>query len=188
MVLVPATPAIMPTQPVLIPPLQTPLLISTPLPVGDDSSHSAFNPLFDLIELRDHFSLCGELPGVQHDDVEIEFINPHTITVRGRSRRSYSFRTPLSRLMGTAKAIEPRDAESLESYEIVKERILENKPDVDAPEPLPAEAVNRYWISERGDRNFSRSFTFHVQVNHDDVQAYMMNGLLTITIPKSTRM
>ncbi|KFY64297.1 hypothetical protein V496_03328 [Pseudogymnoascus sp. VKM F-4515 (FW-2607)] len=188
MVLVPATPDIMPTQPVLIPPSQTPLLISTPLPVCDDSSHNAFNPRFDLIELGDFFCLCGELPGVQHDDVEVEFIDPHTITVRGRSRRSYSFRTPLSRHMGTAKAIEPRDGELLQSYGIVKERTLENKPDGDAPKPLLAEAVNRYWISERGDRNFSRSFTFHVQVNHDDIQAYMINGLLTITIPKSTRM
>ncbi|KFZ16130.1 hypothetical protein V501_02379 [Pseudogymnoascus sp. VKM F-4519 (FW-2642)] len=188
MVLVPATPDITPTQPVLIPPSQTPLLISTPLPACDDSSHNAFNPRFDLIELGDHFILCGELPGVQHDDVEIEFINPHTITVRGRSSRSYSFRTPLSRLMGTTENIEPRDDEPLQSYETVKERTLENKTDADVPELLLAEAVNRYWISERGDRNFSRSFTFYIQVNHDNIQAYMMNGLLTITIPKSARM
>lgn len=186
----PAKPTIKPTQPILIPPSQTQLpscAMSTPLPVCSGSiCPSTFNPNFDLIEFPDFFSLCGELPGIQHDDVEIQFINAQTITVQGRSRRSCDSQAPTSRFTSVIEAINSQDGEPVRLHATAEEQILENKHNIDISKPPPTDAVNeRYWISERRDRTFSRSFTFHAQVNHDSVQAYMMNGLLTITVCKA---
>lgn len=181
---VPVKPTIKPTHSILIPMLQIPLpscAMSKPLPVCDGSCDpSTFNPNFDLIEFSDFFGLCGELPGVQHDDVEIEFISPQTIIVGGRTRRSYNFQTPTSQITSVIEAIECQDGEP------VLLQTPENEPNTDTFKPLLAGAVDeKYWISERHDRTFSRSFTFHAQVNLDSVQAYMMNGLLTITLRKA---
>ena len=79
MILVPTTPTIMLTHLMLIPLSQTPLpssVLNTPLLVCDGSCHGSFNLNFDFVKLLDLFSLCGELLGVQHDDVDIKFINP----------------------------------------------------------------------------------------------------------------
>lgn len=55
-----------------------------------------FTPKFDLKETDTDFELHGELPGIEKDQVHIEFTDPQTIVVRGRVERSYTAGTPPS--------------------------------------------------------------------------------------------
>jgi len=48
-----------------------------------------FTPKFDIQEHRHSYSLHGELPGVERKDVEIEFTDPKTIRIHGKSETSY---------------------------------------------------------------------------------------------------
>ncbi len=53
-----------------------------------------FAPRFDLKETEADFELHGELPGVERDQVQVEFADPQTLVVRGRVERSYTSGTP----------------------------------------------------------------------------------------------
>ena len=44
-----------------------------------------FGPRFDVREGSAAFELQGELPGIKHEDVTIEFINPNTLVIRGKT-------------------------------------------------------------------------------------------------------
>ncbi len=50
----------------------------------------AFNPRFDVRETETDYELHGELPGVDRDNIQIEFTDPQTLVVRGRVERSYT--------------------------------------------------------------------------------------------------
>ena len=50
----------------------------------------AFNPRFDVRETETGYELHGELPGVERDNIQIEFTDPQTLVVRGRVERSYT--------------------------------------------------------------------------------------------------
>ncbi|KAJ4289985.1 hypothetical protein N0V88_006786 [Collariella sp. IMI 366227] len=49
-----------------------------------------FNPRFDVRETEHTYELHGELPGLNKENVNIEFTEPQTIVIRGRVERSYS--------------------------------------------------------------------------------------------------
>ena len=70
---------------------------------SSDGSHhhgrrslKTFAPKFDVKELSDSYELHGELPGIEQKDVDIEFTDAQTLTVRGHTERSYSSGTPPS--------------------------------------------------------------------------------------------
>ncbi|KAE8382344.1 HSP20-like chaperone [Aspergillus bertholletiae] len=48
----------------------------------------AYAPTFDMRELKDSYQLEGELPGVKQSDVEIEYVDAHTITIKGHTERA----------------------------------------------------------------------------------------------------
>ncbi|OAA47084.1 heat shock protein 30 [Metarhizium rileyi] len=57
---------------------------------GQSGGHSrAFFPNFDAGELSSSHELCGELPGLERDDVKIEFSGPRTLEIRGTIRSGY---------------------------------------------------------------------------------------------------
>ncbi|KFZ24385.1 hypothetical protein V502_01142 [Pseudogymnoascus sp. VKM F-4520 (FW-2644)] len=180
----------MPTQPTYLPLLQPSLLTDTPYspPIVYNSSHHHKSiPKFDLIELAGSFSLCGELPGVQPNDIELEFSNPQTISIRGHTRRSYKFCTP-STGVTTEIATVRAGGKASKSYEVPVEGENVSMEDVcnATPEPLQAGIFpDKYWLSERSIGEFSRSFLFHVRIDHEHVQASMTNGLLSIIVPKA---
>jgi len=154
-----------------------------------------FNPKFDVKELPDAYELHGELPGVEQKDVEIEFTDLQTITVKGRAERSYTSGTPPAGLVESSKAsgaiteggetnnhhatVEDEGNEA-QASEVVKADTKETKADAKEPEA-------KYWVSERSVGEFSRSFSFPVRVDQDAVQASMKNGILSILIPKSKK-
>lgn len=149
-----------------------------------------FNPKFDVKENPDSYELHGELPGIEQKNVEIEFTDIQTISIKGRTEHSYTSGTPIdvenAKVAGTitegteTKAhkatVEDEGAETqkAEGAEVVKAEELE------APE-------SKYWVSERSVGEFSRSFTFPVRVDQDSVQASMKNGILSILVPKSKK-
>jgi len=65
-------------------------------PTGRHTSQhlKTFTPKFDVKELPEAYELHGELPGIDQKDVEIEFTDAQTLTVRGRTERGYTSSTP----------------------------------------------------------------------------------------------
>ncbi|KAL4913622.1 HSP20-like chaperone [Aspergillus aurantiobrunneus] len=85
-----------------------------------DSQFTGYSPRFDFHETKTGYHLDGELPGVEKEDIEIEFPDPSTLSVKGHTehsaskegaegswwcterstgdfRRSFSFPTPVDR-------------------------------------------------------------------------------------------
>jgi len=52
----------------------------------------SFAPRFDVRETKDAYHLEGELPGIDQKDIDIEFTDPHTLVVKGKSEREYAVR------------------------------------------------------------------------------------------------
>ncbi|KAH7417221.1 HSP20-like chaperone [Cadophora sp. MPI-SDFR-AT-0126] len=170
---------------------------------GTDGHHSrsvmkSFTPKFDVKELADAYELHGELPGIEQKDVEIEFTDAQTISVRGRTERSYTSGTPPSGFIegsGSQAAIEGSEHSNksaahkatVEDEEGATNNNTEvattnNNKDVAKEEPKA-----KYWVSERSVGEFSRSFTFPVRVDQEGVKASMKNGVLSITVPKAKK-
>lgn len=54
----------------------------------------SFKPKFDVRETETSYELHGELPGIERDNIKIEFTDDQTILVRGRVERTYDSRKP----------------------------------------------------------------------------------------------
>lgn len=116
----------------------------------------SFSPRFDVRESEDAYYLDGELPGIAQKDIDIEFADPQTLVVKGRTEREYQ--------TGPNK-----DAEGA----------------TNDTEQTPTTA-HRFWASERSVGEFQRTFAFPARVNQDAVKASLKNGILSIIVPKAT--
>jgi HSP20 family protein len=158
---------------------------------GDRSTSSqmtTFTPKFDVKEVKDAYELHGELPGIEQKDVEIEFTDPHTLTVKGRTERSYTSGTPPA---GFLEGTQTKGAitEGGKGHKAtVEEEGAEKSTEVATKEETaqPKEEA-KYWVSERSVGEFSRSFTFPSRVDQDNVNASMRNGVLSIHVPKAKK-
>ncbi|KAI4133996.1 MAG: hypothetical protein LQ347_001894 [Umbilicaria vellea] len=167
------------------------------------SSIRAFQPRFDVKEIKDAYELHGELPGIDQKDVSIEFADPHTLVIKGRTEREYSSGS------GSAGAIEDSasstgritegDSSKESSYHKATVEDEEGANKSSTPEPsstevakrsseteLPKASHHKYWVSERMVGEFHRSFSFPTRVDQDAVKASLKNGILSITVPKAT--
>ena len=191
----PPTPTMMPTQATLLPlshaPLPTGILdppFTSPSFVRRGSCPRTFNPKYDLIEFPDSFSLHGELPGVQQEDIEVLFTDPRTMTIRGRSERSYTSDAPalgpIKEIM-TSSAVTEGGQASTAHETAVEDTYAENKQTYTTIVQPPQQSQQRYWLSERLVGEFTRSFIFHVRVDQDHVRASMKNGLISVVVPKA---
>lgn len=161
-----------------------------------------FNPKFDVKEVGDHYELHGELPGIEQKDVEIEFTDAQTLTIRGKTEREWSGAIPPSHhLEGTkmSGAITEGGEEKSPSHKAtVEDAPATPEPGAGKPststgvtlakeqEP-PKEPQAKYWVSERNVGSFARSFTFPTRVDQDAVRASMKNGILSIIVPKAKK-
>jgi HSP20 family protein len=185
---VPSTPRIMPTRRnTVLPLIEAPLPTNNPDPsftppylIRFSGHHEAISPKYDLIELSDSFCLHGEVPGVE-DDIEIEFTDPQTMTIRGRSERSYaSHIPPMGLIQGTmTRSTITKDSKISNLHETAVEDRRAT--------PQPPQSQEKYLLSERSVGEFSRAFKFHVYIDQDRVQASIKNGLLSIIIPKAEK-
>ncbi|KAJ5364442.1 30 kDa heat shock protein [Penicillium cataractarum] len=55
---------------------------------------TVFIPAFDVRESNDAYHLDGELPGVDQSNIDIEFTDPQTLVVKGRTERNYTSTVP----------------------------------------------------------------------------------------------
>ncbi|KAB8234385.1 Hsp20/alpha crystallin family protein [Aspergillus alliaceus] len=53
-----------------------------------DPHPRAYAPTFDMRESKEAYELEGELPGVKQSDVDIEYIDTHTIVIKGHTERA----------------------------------------------------------------------------------------------------
>ena len=123
----------------------------------------SFSPRFDVRESGDAYHLDGELPGIAQKDIDIEFSDPQTLVVKGRTEREYHHTEPQAEGEGNKAITEGEGADK-----------KTNKP------------THRYWATERTVGEFQRTFTFPSHVDQDAVKASLKNGILSIVIPKAS--
>lgn len=179
------------------------------------SSIRAFQPRFDVKEVKDAYELHGELPGIDQKDVSIEFTDPHTLVIKGRTEREYSSGSPSAGAIEDSSSAgritegdSSKDKESSYHKATVEDEEGANKSSgaegadkSSAPEQSSNEVAKRssdnetqkashhhhkYWVSERMVGEFHRSFSFPSRVDQDAVKASLKNGILSITVPKAT--
>lgn len=170
-----------------------------------------FQPKFDVRELKDHFELHGELPGLTKDNVNIEFTDPSTLRIHGRVERNYTAGTPpaglvqdksMSGAITDSGSNGEKNSPSKEHQPTVED---DEKDVVSVSAPAPAAAAEgqksdkklqkaqkphdegKFWCSERTIGEFSRSFNFPGQIAQDDVSASLTDGILTVKIPKAPK-
>jgi len=153
----------------------------------------SFQPRFDVKEDKDSYQLEGELPGINQKDINIEFTDVQTLTIRGHTKRSIQSDTSaLEEITKSAQESTSHVAYQKPSVEDESSNPSDagiNTPTstvVSTPEVKKVEQPKqRYWISERSTGQFSRTFNFPARVNQEGVKASLVNGILTITVPKA---
>ncbi|KAJ4272176.1 hypothetical protein NW762_000887 [Fusarium torreyae] len=165
---------------------------------GRRSGLSHWQPKFDVRETGEAYELHGELPGMNKEDVHIEFTEPQTMLIRGKSERTYTAGTPPAGLVEgtqTKGAITEGSEESKNSHHATVEdedeasahesgtEVTQQPKEV---EKKPADQ-SKYWLTERSFGEFSRSFNFPTRVDQDNVSAKFKNGILSITVPKAKK-
>ncbi|ODA77197.1 hypothetical protein RJ55_06824 [Drechmeria coniospora] len=160
-------------------------------------SLTATLPKFDIRETGDHYELHGELPGVNREQVEIEFTELQTMVVRGRVERSYTAGTPPAGLLEDAPATRategnenqkgsPHQATVEDDQDAAKgSSTMVKKAPHKADKQSPDTA--KYWLSERSVGEFSRVFSFPSGIDQDAVTASFKDGILGIAVPKARR-
>ena len=158
---------------------------------GASSAIRAFQPKFDVREHKEAYELQGELPGINQKDVTIEFVDPHTLVVKGRVEREYHEGsdstqgriTDADQSSSYHKASVEDEGASSESKH--QGSGSENQQVAQTEQQVSNQAKPRYWVTERSVGEFHRSFTFPTRVDQDAVKASMKNGILNIVVPKA---
>jgi len=135
----------------------------------------SFAPKFDVRETSDAYQLDGELPGINQKDVDIEFTDPQTLVIKGRTEREYH--SPEAG-EGQTPQTEGQGQGQKESQEVSKTGGKQVSKSEGGPQ-------HRYWVSERSIGEFHRSFSFPTRVNQDAVKASLKNGILSVVVPKA---
>ena len=168
-------------------------------------SRKQWNPRFDVKETKDTYTVDAEVPGVEQENLSIEFTDEHTLTVKGRSERSVEKgKKPEVEAASTPAAVEdgaatPSSEKSqshqptVEDEEPANTSAAQETAEVAAPAPAAQEPAKtpepkdttQYWYSERRTGEFSRSFKFPSRVDQEAVKASLKNGVLSIVVPKA---
>ncbi|TVY83832.1 30 kDa heat shock protein [Lachnellula suecica] len=161
----------------------------------------SFQPKFDVKEVEAAYELHGELPGIDQKDVEIEFVDPQTLSIRGRTERSYERGTrPTGHIEGPASSqgaitegaesnshkatVEDADDANESGAPAAGSQVAKQQQEKPQEEAQPA---SKYWVAERSIGEFSRTFSFPSRVDQDAVKASMQDGILSIVVPKAKK-
>jgi len=149
---------------------------------------NTFNPKFDVRETDAAYELHGELPGVERDNVSIEFTDPQTLVIRGRAERSYTAGTPPAGLVeggaqmtGAIKEKGEEEGPASTGDKNAGEKSVSKKEEETKP------PFEKYWVQERSVGEFARTFSFPSRVDQEAVSASLNNGILSLTIPKAKK-
>lgn len=170
-----------------------------------------FQPRFDMKESKDAYELHGELPGIAQKDINIEFTDATTFSIRGRTETvREEGRNPAAALEAQPeqqKLTDEAETESVASSGNYHKASVEDEATADASETTadatPAETPEaseapasqsqevaqthepNYWFSERSVGSFARSFSFPQRVDQEAVKASLKDGILSIVVPKA---
>lgn len=180
------------------------------------SAIQTFTPKFDMKETETTYELHGELPGVNKEDVHIEFTDPQTLQVRGKVERTRTEGNPPAGLLegtnGADKTI-TEGGEEKQSAAAHKATVEDDPEEAQAQTPATASSTteektiaeqdqavqkaapaeesrkpqSRYYLVERNIGSFARSFHFPSRVDSDSVQASLRDGVLTVTVQKARK-
>jgi len=145
-----------------------------------------FQPSFDVREVADAYELHGELPGLNKENLTVEFTGPQTLHVSGHIERSYSSGTPPARFLENTKT----SGAVTESGETGRDEHAPTDAAKTTKEPKQDQKPNdgvKYWVAERSIGQFSRVFNFPRPVQRDGVTASLKDGILSLRIPKATK-
>ncbi|PHH89452.1 hypothetical protein CDD83_6038 [Cordyceps sp. RAO-2017] len=148
----------------------------------DGQRPTAWQPKFDLHETEKNYELYGELPGINKENVHIEFIQPQTLLVSGkveRTRSTSKYEGPTSEGESSKKLPKGSDERGTkaETHQPTSDTAHESSPSGDI----------KYWLTERSIGEFSRSFNFPSPVDHDSIAAKFKDGVLNIVVPKARK-
>ncbi|KAL4993018.1 30 kDa heat shock protein [Aspergillus recurvatus] len=128
------------------------------------TAEQSFAPRFDVRESNEAYHLDGELPGIPQSNIDMEFTDPQTLVIKGRSEREYHS-SDENKAQGEGSEVAKTGEKQISTKQAA------NKP--------------RYWVSERSVGEFQRTFTFPTRVNQDDVMASLKDGILSVLVPKA---
>ncbi|CAH0046489.1 unnamed protein product [Clonostachys solani] len=136
-----------------------------------------WQPKFDVRETSDAYFLHGELPGVNRDQISIEFPELQTLVIHGKSERTYT--------SGSENADDAAETSSNSHQATVEDEATADAPKATAVEQKKPADTAKYWLSERNIGRFSRSFTFGSRIEEEGISARLQDGILSVVIPKA---
>jgi HSP20 family molecular chaperone IbpA len=164
----------------------------------------SFTPKFDVKETKETYELHGELPGIEQKNINIEFTDSQTLTIKGRTEHHREEGTrPSGFIEGEGEQGKITDGESSTSHyrqpSVEDEAAMSGaNPDAqgqnkstqvqksDERKEQPGKEQSRYWVSERSVGEFARTFSFPTRVDQDNVKASLKDGILSIVVPKAS--
>jgi len=171
-------------------------------------SFRSFQPRFDVKESKDGYELQGELPGIDQKDIDIEFTDANTLSIRGRTERHHEEgNPPTAEVEAQAEPQKIAESETSSYHKASVEDESETTMSGANPDATPAETPAegsvaaaetqdvaeapktqkpRYWVSERSVGQFARTFSFPSRVDQENVKASLKDGILSIVVPKAT--
>lgn len=162
-----------------------------------------FTPRFDVAETANDYQLYGEVPGLNQEDLTIEFSDAQTLVIKGKTARPATS-TPAA-AAEAEKEVEEAETSSEKSHTATVE---DEYDEADTPLATPATTSAstatatadaaaapkadaapkaKYWVAERRVGEFARSFSFEQRIEQDGVQASLRNGVLHIVVPKNQK-
>ncbi|KAF3762980.1 regulated by circadian rhythms/ protein binding protein [Cryphonectria parasitica EP155] len=168
---------------------------------GSRRALPTFSPRFDVKETEAGYELHGELPGVDKENVSIEFSEPQTLVISGRSERTYTSGTPPAGLVesggsdamsGAITEGSDKDTASVSHKATVEDEAAETAKEqqgtqITKAEPQQQKPKEKFWVSERSVGEFSRTFSFPTPVDQEAVAANLNNGILSVVVPKAKK-
>ena len=173
---------------------------------SEKQTRRTFNPRFDVRETKDAYTLEGELPGVDPENVTVEWTDRETLSIRGRreERSETSSEEQEASTAATEPVAEPaadtasnagssHQATVEDEFVAVEHEHESNETNEKAakpaasetPAPQQAKPESKWWISERSSGEFARTFNFAGRVDQENVRASLKNGVLAVVVPKA---
>lgn len=158
----------------------------------EHKNNPPFQPKFDVTELENAYELHGELPGLEKKDVHVEFVEPHTLLIRGTIERSRTFGTPPEGWPAASPSASTEGHEDSVQKDISaadKNEAQNGGPDTVTETVKKEESTvhPKLWVAERSIGEFSRTFSLPHHIQQDGVEASLDNGILFVRIPKTEK-
>jgi len=140
---------------------------------SDISSELKYNPGMNFNEDGENFYIHADLPGMTRDQIKIEFNEEdHSLIISGERKSPYE--TNQNEILSEQTSNNENTNENNNNKNSQNKENKENKENKDI----------KFLLKEINYGKFSKSFILPKDINLDNIQAKIENGLLKIIIPK----